>query len=496
MSTTAINAYVSPILDRYLKSLEEAAFPIETENQQIQLHVMQSNGGSISVSEARKMGVRCILSGPAGGVVGAKFAGEKALDRRSSTESPLRLLTFDMGGTSTDVSLILTDPQITTDSQVGGFPLRLPILDIHTIGAGGGSIAFVDPGGSLRVGPQSAGAVPGPACYGRSDGENAYPTVTDANLVLGYIDPDQFLGGEMTIYPERAWQAIQRVAEQLKMDPVQTAFGIIEIANAHMERALRVISIERGHDPRDFALLSFGGAGGLHTADLARRLGVPRVVVPPYAATFSAFGMLVADIVKDYTQTVMLPGDTPYRHLAAQFDPLVDRGCREVRNEGVPPEDIVIDQRLDMRYEGQSYEISVPFAENFDQIFHLTHRQYYGYDRKDAAVEIVNLRVKITGRVPPIPMQPAPAGESNPAEALLSHRAVIMKRSQAGASQNESKSIEVPFYRGETLQPGHVVEGPAVVIRDDTTILVGNQDRASVDGFSNLHIDINAKLIS
>jgi N-methylhydantoinase A len=498
MSTTAINAYVSPVLDRYLKRLEEAVYSEESDGpqkyQRIRFHVMQSNGGSISVAEARKMGVRCILSGPAGGVEGAKFAGERALKGLSSTKSPLRLLTFDMGGTSTDVSLIHGESQVTTEAQIGGFPIRLPILDIHTIGAGGGSIATIDPGGSLRVGPQSAGAVPGPACYGRMEGENTHPTVTDANIVLGYIDPDHFLGGEMTIYPDLAWQAIKRVGEQVKLDPIQTALGIIAIANAHMERALRVISIERGHDPRDFKLLSFGGAGGLHAADLARSLGVPRVIVPPYAATFSAFGMLVADVIKDYTQTVMLPGNTTFRKLRAHFTPLVDRGRQEVQGQGVPSEDIIVDMRLDMRYEGQSYELSIPFEKNFYEEFHHTHHRTYGYHLKKASVEIVNLRVKITGRVPQIPIQPIPEGESNPGDALLTHRPVIMLSTKPGSQRNDTKSLDVPFYHGDRIQPGNVIEGPAVVLRKDTTILIGHHDIASVDGFFNLQIDINAKI--
>ncbi|MEJ2267241.1 MAG: hydantoinase/oxoprolinase family protein, partial [Anaerolineales bacterium] len=294
-STTVVNAYVSPILDRYLAHLE-------SETAGTQLRVMQSNGGIISTREARRSGVRCILSGPAGGVVGSCFIAESALNdplsgeiyRPSGAEPALKVITFDMGGTSTDVSLIDGVPRVTTESIVGGHPIRVPVLDIHTIGAGGGSIAGVDMGGALRVGPESAGANPGPACYGRGELSECRPTVTDAHLVLGHLDPENFLGGKMPLDVSRAQHVLEALAEQLGLEPLQTALGVIEIANAHMERALRVISVERGNDPRDFTLLSFGGAGGLHAGDLARRLGIPRVLIPPIASTLSAFGMLAA----------------------------------------------------------------------------------------------------------------------------------------------------------------------------------------------------------
>jgi len=256
----------------------------------MRLSVMQSNGGAIQPEVARQAGVRCILSGPAGGVVGCEYIG-----RSLNTDGNLRLIGFDMGGTSTDVSLIDGTRQITTEAVVSGHPIHLPMLDIHTIGAGGGSIARVDPGGALRVGPESTGADPGPACYGK--GEVA--TITDANVVLGRLAPELFLGGKMKLDAQRSWLAIEKIGKDLGMQTTQVALGIIQVANAHMERALRVISVERGWDPRIFTLLSFGGAGGLHAADLARGLGISRVLVPPVASTLSAFGMLVADVIKD-----------------------------------------------------------------------------------------------------------------------------------------------------------------------------------------------------
>ena len=265
-STTVVNAYVSPVLGKYLTYLEAALEP------EMRLSVMQSNGGAIQPEEARRAGVRCILSGPAGGVVGCEYIGKSI-----NSADPLRLIGFDMGGTSTDVSLIDGTHQITTEAVVSGHPIHLPMLDIHTIGAGGGSIARVDAGGALRVGPESTGADPGPACYGKGE----IPTITDANVVLGRLAPELFLGGKMLLDPQRSWQAVEQLGKEIGMQTSQVALGIIQVANAHMERALRVISVERGWDPRAFTLLSFGGAGGLHAADLARGLGIPKVLDPP-----------------------------------------------------------------------------------------------------------------------------------------------------------------------------------------------------------------------
>ena len=494
-STTAVNAYVSPVLDRYLAHLE-VALPGEEGRR---LRVMQSNGGNISLGEARRNGVRCILSGPAGGVVGARQVAELAyaltpsLAQGAAGASPfrsereknrvgsrVRVITFDMGGTSTDVALIDGAPQITSESVVGGCPIRIPILDIHTIGAGGGSIARVDAGGALRVGPESAGADPGPACYGRG----ALPAVTDANLVLGRLAAEHFLGGQMPLDAGRARSALARLGEQLGLDTLRAALGVVEVANAHMERALRVISVERGRDPREFTLLSFGGAGGLHAADLARRLGIPRLLVPPLASTLSAFGMLAADVVKDYIQTVMLPGDTPLAEIAAHLELLAERGRREVLAEGITESDIDLEPFLDIRYLGQSYELTVPFDEKVMEGFHVLHQQAYGYTRPAALLEIVNLRLRATGKVVPPPLQPLDAGQAGgtPTPVLLELRPAVISE-DGGLS-------EIAFYRGEDLLPGSRFAGPAVVVRADTTILLGPTDHAHVDGYQNLWISI------
>ncbi|MEW6093730.1 MAG: hydantoinase/oxoprolinase family protein, partial [Chloroflexota bacterium] len=410
-STTVVNAYVSPVMDQYLTQLENNLSPLLSgEGPGVRLRVMQSNGGSISPAQARREAVRCILSGPAGGVVGCEYVASALTSQPPLRSTPvglpegeggLKVITFDMGGTSTDVSLIDSQPQITTEAVVGGCPIRAPLLDIHTIGAGGGSIARVDAGGALRVGPESAGADPGPACYGRGGNR---PTVTDANVVLGRIPPEYFLGGEMPLDFSHAYDALERLGKELNLSAEQAALGVVAVVNAHMERALRVISVERGHDPRTFTLLSFGGAGGLHAADLARGLGIPRVLVPPLASTLSAFGMLAADVVKDYTLTVMLPGNTPVSELAARLEMLAERGRREVLAEGITAEKIRVERYLDMRYCGQSYELIVPFDEAVVDKFHQMHHYQYGYANNNAAIEVVNLRVRAVGKVTPPPL--------------------------------------------------------------------------------------------
>ncbi len=460
-STTAANAYVSPVMARYLAELENELAGDD-------LHIMQSNGGSIRPEEARTQAVRCILSGPAGGAVGAQ-----AISQQAGFE---RLLTFDMGGTSTDVALIDGEIQVTTEASVGGYPIGIPIIDIHTVGSGGGSIAAVDAGGALRVGPESAGADPGPACYGKG----SLPTVTDANLVLGRLAPEYFLGGEMALDTAAAQQALQTLGEQLGLSAEQAALGVIQIANAHMERALRVISVERGRDPREYVLLSFGGAGGLHAADLARSLSIPKVLVPPQAATFSALGMIMADVIKDYSQTVMLPGSTPLEQLEAQLTDLKTTASTEMIQEKIAPEDIVLEPALDIRYRGQSFELTIPFGPEVIAEFHHQHEAAYGYANPDAPVEIVNLRLKAIGKVPTPEINPQPFSSADPSAALLNTRPVTLASGQA----------QTPFYAGDKLLPGNQITGPAVILRPDTTILVEAADTAEVDAYLNLVITV------
>ncbi len=369
-STTFINAYVGPLMQTYLTELSRA--------RRYRIAIMQSNGGFLSAREAAKHAVRTVLSGPAGGVVGAL---ETA--RRSGFE---RVLGFDMGGTSTDVSLVDGAPRTTTESMVAGFPIRVPMLDIHTVGAGGGSIARVDAGGLLRVGPESAGADPGPACYGI--GTSA--TVTDAHVVLGRIGAAQLLGGAMSLDVERAAAAVDCLAHTLKLDRIAAAAGLLRVANANMERAIRVVSVERGHDPRDFALVAFGGSGGLHACEIARELGVGTVIVPDQAGALSALGMLMADAVRDFAAGALGRGD-----LEKQFAILERRARRESPEAG-------IERTADLRYRGQSYELNVPWREGpaAAQAFHREHARIYGYATPEREIEIVTIRVRARQRLP------------------------------------------------------------------------------------------------
>jgi N-methylhydantoinase A len=362
-STTVINAYVGPLMDHYLADLQKnCPHPVA---------IMQSNGGLLTASEARQHAVRTILSGPAGGIVGAveiaRLAGFK------------KALTFDMGGTSTDVALAGQEPRLTTEARIESFPVRVPMLDIHTVGAGGGSIAHVDVGGGLRVGPESAGAVPGPACYGT--GEAA--TVTDAHVVLGRIAADQLVGGEMHLDAARAERAVATVGQKLGLSPVDTAAAIIRVANSNMERAIRSVSVERGEDPRDFPLVAFGGGGGLHACELADELGVRTVIVPNLAGALSALGMLLADRTRDYSIGALGASDleTRYRRLEKQ-------ARKDVRGA-------TLQRFADIRYAGQSYELTIAH----DGDFHTEHQRFYGYSDPHRPTETVTLRVRAVVKV-------------------------------------------------------------------------------------------------
>ncbi len=368
-STTFINAYVGPLMQTYLTELSRAS--------RYRIAIMQSNGGFLSAREAAKHAVRTVLSGPAGGVVGALEAA-----RHSGFK---RILGFDMGGTSTDVSLCDGAPRETTESMVAGYPIRVPMLDIHTVGAGGGSIARVDAGGLLRVGPESAGADPGPACYG--SGTDA--TVTDAHVVLGHIGAAQLLGGAMSIDVARAGIAVDRLARTMKLDRIAAAAGILRVANANMERAIRVVSVERGYDPRDFALVAFGGSGGLHACEIARELDIRTVIVPEQAGALSALGMLMADAVRDYAAGALGRSD-----LEKQFAILERRARRESPSAQ-------IERTADLRYKGQSYELSVPWQEGptAARAFHREHARVYGYATPEREIEVVTIRVRARQRL-------------------------------------------------------------------------------------------------
>jgi N-methylhydantoinase A len=432
---------------------------------------MQSNGGSISAETAMHESVKTILSGPAGGVVGAREIGRMAgFDK---------IITFDMGGTSTDVSLIDGEPTLTLEAAISGYPVKTPMLDIHTVGAGGGSIAYKDPGGSLAVGPESAGADPGPICYGKGK----HITVTDANLYLGRLIADNFLGGRMRLDTQRMDTAMNELAESLGLTPAELAEGVLAVANANMERAIRVISVERGFDPREFALFSFGGAGGMHAAHLAKLLNMAQVFVPVNPGILSALGMLMADVIKDYSQTVMLAAsDVSATGLDQLFAPLEERGLEELVAEGVHRDNVALERFLDMRYEGQSFEIIVPVTEDPAEAFHAAHEKTYGYRNQAKPVQIVNVRLRSRGTPDKPRLQKAPmAGETPSTEALLGTRAVVF----------DGESLETAIYDREKLMPGNRFAGPAVVTEYTSTILVPPFAKARVDEYANLILDID-----
>jgi N-methylhydantoinase A len=362
-STTVLNAYVGTLMDRYLGELESGT--------RQRIAILQSNGGFMTAAEARCHAVRTILSGPAGGVIGALETARQA--------GFSRVLGFDMGGTSTDVSLCDGEPRETTEASVDGFPVRVPMLDIQTVGAGGGSIARVDEGGLLRVGPESAGADPGPACYGTGE----LPTVTDAHVVLGRIGSGQLLGGDMKIDVDRSEAALDGLATQLGTDRVSAAEGVLRVANSNMERAIRSVSVERGYDPEDFALIAFGGCGGLHACEIAAELGIHTVIAPLHAGALSALGMLLADRMRDYAAGVLNRPEPELR-----FHEL-ERAAREEMPGAV------LQRFADIRYAGQSYEITVPWnAEDPGAPFHPAHHRTYGYSDTARPIEIVTVRVR------------------------------------------------------------------------------------------------------
>ncbi len=470
-STTLVNAYVTPILDEYIGRLGDK-LPDDVKR----FRVMQSNGGTISASEARIMGVNSIFSGPAGGVVGALCVSQMSgIDQ---------IITLDMGGTSTDVSLLPGDTKLTTESVVGGIPIRLPMIDIHAVGAGGGSIAYVDVGGALKVGPMSAGANPGPACYGL--GGN-HPTVTDANLVLGRILPEQFLGGKMKVDETLAHDVLTQLGKQAKLDQsseftiAQTAaLGIIQVTNAHMERALRLISVQRGYDPRDFTLVAFGGAGGLHVCELARALRIRQAVVPRGASTMSALGMIGADVIKDYVRTIMLPGDTSYSELLRRIKIMVIRAQKDMETEIISEDNICLQTTLDVRYRGQSYELNVPLTQDYQSDFHRAHLQAYGHSDYDAPLEIVNLRLRCIGLVSAVPIPKTESSTTDLSSAHVGNGPILLS----------GEIINANIYSGDLLEPGHVIVGPGLIVYSDTTVLISYEDRAVVDSWYNLVLDV------
>jgi N-methylhydantoinase A/oxoprolinase/acetone carboxylase beta subunit len=477
-STTVVNAYVAPLMARYLNRLQQGLGTSV-------LRIMQSNGGSISAARAGNEAVQTILSGPAAGVVGAQAI--------AAASGATRLITFDMGGTSTDVSLLDGAISTTSESLVGDLPVRLPVLDIHTVGAGGGSVAWIDAGGSLRVGPRSAGADPGPVCFGKGD----HLTVTDANLLLGRLDPSYFLGGSMTLDFARTQSIAAEFAGRLGLSTEQFAEGILRIANANMERAVRVVSVQRGFDPRDFALLAFGGAGGLHACDLAASLEMNTVLIPEHSGVLSALGMLLADVVKAYSVSVLRSSDElHWSDLHASLAPLIQRAQDDLSSEGFAPAQQTLSATLAMRYRGQAFEIDVPLHDcfglvpladdaqpgtpvNMDSIimdFHRLHQKLYGYSSPSRATEVVQLRLRSAGRTEkPILSECASCRDCRPP-----------RPEQLSQTIFSGSSLSTPVYHREQLASGMAAEGPALVISGESTNIIPPGWAWRIDGAGTL----------
>ncbi len=477
MSTTVINAYVMPIVERYLGQILSSLKELGVDTG---LHIMQSNGGLMTSETAEKKSVHTVLSGPAAGVLGglelAKMIGME------------NIITIDMGGTSFDVSLAYQGkPAFTMESDIGGHIIKIPMIDIKTLGAGGGSIAWVDVGGALQVGPESAGADPGPACYGWGGQE---PTVTDANLVLGYLNPDYFAGGDMGLRVDLACEAIRRkVAEPMGLSLEAAAEGILRVVNATMIRGIRLVSVEKGYDPREFALVCFGGAGPVHAVTLAQELNIPRIMIPQGPGVNCALGLLMADFRHDYSQTFLhlLSSLDPGR-LSGEYRALEARATEQMVSEGVPEKDIVFHRTADLRYHGQGYEMEVPLpnknyqGDDLEAIcreFGRIHQDQYGYTMRPETVEIVNLRLTALGLLSKPEIKKEALGQPDPSPALKGIRRVYM----------DGQFMEVPIFERKKLEGGNEIQSPAIVEQLDSTTVLFPGSRARVDPYRNLIID-------
>lgn len=468
MSTTVMNAYVGPVMSRYLQHLQKGLF----ERGPFHLRLMQSNGGLLSPEKASQQAVRTILSGPAGGVVATYFLGCQRGEQC--------LIGLDMGGTSTDVSIIDGEPLVTTEGTIGDLPVKIPLLEIHTVGAGGGSIARVDRGGALQVGPESAGADPGPSAYGKS----FFPTVTDANFLLGRLLPDFFLGGRMKVFPERSRETLEKLSQQIGgLTAEETAEGVLRVATARMARAIRRISAQKGRDPSYFTLVAFGGSGPLHACEVAEQVGISSILIPPYPGVFSAIGLALADILLEYSLSRLWQEPPSPKTMKEHFEPLITRALEDLKKEQIGSYNqdalLKVEKMLDVRYRGQSYEITVPLkgyqVASAIRQFHQKHRELYGFSNPSWPVEIVTLRVRallLRGQqLPPMRSESKVSGPATPlSEIPVYHR----------------QWLKVPLYERESLSPGTELLGPLLIAQADATTWVPPGWRTKVDSYGNL----------
>ena len=461
MSTTVVNAYLGPVMHGYIERLAERLRGLGLT---VPPHLTQSNGGVIGFAEAARLPVRTVLSGPSTGVVAAQAVGRMAGIRD--------LITFDMGGTSTDVALLAGGVcRLASEAVVHGYPIKAPMLDIHTVGAGGGSIAFVDSGGLLKVGPRSAGADPGPVCYGNGGTE---PAVTDANVVLGTLNPTHLLGGRMTLRQDLARAAVAGLAEQLGLDVMATAQGIISVVTANMARAIRVVSVQRGYDPRDYTMMAFGGGGPLHAARLARELDISRILVPRNPGILCAMGLLLTDLRADFAATRLLTLSAAALPACEEaFTALAGRADAWFRSEGIAPEARRVTRTADMRYLGQNYEIAVAVPDGpvtagtldvLSDRFADAHKRLYGFVAEGEPVQLVTFRMEAAGLVRKASFPQQPDAGPDASGAIVGRREVWLP--EAGGF------VSCPVYDRDRLRPGNRVSGPLVVEQMDTTTIV------------------------
>ncbi len=477
-STTVINAYLSPITERYLDAL---AGELQARYGPQDLRILQASGGSMSVDVARSHAVKMVNSGPAGGAMAASIFGRLAgIDK---------VVSVDMGGTSFDIGLIVDgEPRVKPEGEFEGYPVKIPLIDVEGIGAGGGSIAWVDSGGAINVGPKSAGAEPGPACYGHG-GER--PTVTDANLVLGRLNPAYFLGGEMPLHSDLARQALERhVAEPLNLDVVTAASGVIRVVNANMIRGIVANTTQKGFDVREFSLLAFGGAGPLHAVELAQELGIQQVIIPPLCSVFSAFGAVASDVRHDYVKTIALTQEqATAERLEAVFTELEAQGRRQLADENVPAARTLIERAADLRYEGQSYELTVPMhwhgsltaadvARVIDD-FHKLHLRIYAYGEPMERVEFINLRLTGIGKVPELQLTP---GQQNGRQPTPKGEREVYFQGLGFVAAN--------LYERETLHPGDQFSGPCLIEERTSCTVMPPGASGMVDAYQNLIIEL------
>ena len=478
LSTAVVNAYLGPVMRGYIQRLGQrlAALGITATP-----HLTQSNGGVIGFDAAARLPVRTVLSGPSTGVVGAQAVG-----RLAGFDD---LITFDMGGTSTDVALLARgECRLASEAIVHGYPIKAPMLDIHTVGAGGGSIAYVDSGGLLKVGPRSAGAHPGPVCYGLG---NAEPTVTDANVVLQTLNPRYLLGGRMKVRQDLAQAAIAGLAERLGMDSMATAQGILSVVTANMAKAIRVISVQRGHDPRDYTLVAFGGAGPLHAARMARELDISRILVPRNPGILCAMGLLLTDLRADFAATRLMPlGEAALPAITEAFGGLTARAEHWFAEEGIAPEAGRITRTVDMRYAGQNYELPVTLPEGrvtaaaLDALaagFAAAHQRMYGFIAEGETVQLVTFRVEAAGVVRKAEFQPRPEGGADASSAIIGTRQVWLP--EAGGF------VACPVYDREKLDAGNRIAGPAIVEQMDATTVILPGMTGRVEPYMNLILE-------